>query len=65
MNMKMVQVECVYADKSIELQKRINNLCETLALNGDEVINVSYVVCQGIICSMYAMIVYKTDRGEL
>lgn len=61
----MVQVECVYADKNIELQKRINNLCETLALNGDEVINVSYAVSPGIIYSMYAMIVYKTDRGEL
>lgn len=61
MTMRMVQVECVYADTDVELQKRINNLCETLAMNGDDVINVSYAIHSGRLFSMYAMVVYKTD----
>lgn len=61
MTMRMVQVECVYAETDVELQKRINNLCETLAINGDDVINVSYAIHSNRLFSMYAMVVYKTD----
>lgn len=61
MTMRMVQVECVYAETDVELQKRINNICETLAFNGDDVINVSYAIHSGRVFPMYAMVVYKTD----
>ena len=34
---------------------------ETLAFNGDDVINVSYAIHSGRVFPMYAMVVYKTD----
>lgn len=61
MTMRMVQVECVYAETDVELQKRINNICKTLAFNGDDVINVSYAIHSDRVFPMYAMVVYKTD----
>ena len=58
-----VQVECIHSDTDVELQERINQLCEQLAKCGDEVINVSYAIHSTRTFCLYAMIVYKTKTG--
>ena len=59
MNSK-VQVECIHSETDVELQERINELCEQFAKCGDEVISVSYAIHSTRVFGLYAMNVYKT-----
>lgn len=56
-----VQVECIHSETDVELQERINRLCEQFAKCGDEVISVSYAIHSTRVFGLYAMIVYKTS----
>lgn len=58
-----VQVECVHADTDVELQERVNKICEQFAKCGDEVVSVSYAIHSMRTFCLYAMIVYKTKTG--
>ena len=54
-----VQVMCIHADNDVDLEERINALCDDLSKKKIEVINVSYAINSSKVYCLYAMIVLK------
>lgn len=54
-----VQVICIHAESDVELEERINTLCDDLSRADVDIINVSYAINSSKMYCLYAMIVCK------